>query len=102
METQQLSPEEVKKNIMGQGNDLLAFLNKPGVAPPMTPQTMMEFHTWQRCCNLAIGLMSGELSVTQAEPQNLLPPEMEAAKNEAIANATKKAVRKPARKARGK
>ena len=91
MGQKQPTQEEAQKAAMMQGNNLLTFLNKPGVSPPLTPHSMDEYKAWQVCCNLAMGLMSGELTIVKSDqPGNMMNPAMTAAKKKAVTKAKKK------------
>jgi hypothetical protein len=51
------TPQEVTVRI---GHNLLEFLNKPGVSPPLKPTTINDYKAWQECCSFAMSLVSGE------------------------------------------
>jgi len=58
------TPEEVSKSI---GQNLLYFLNKQGVAPMFTEETMEEFQVWQQICQTAINLKAGTVLIIPSE-----------------------------------
>jgi hypothetical protein len=66
---QQATPQEVTVRI---GHNLLEFLNKPGVAPPLKPTTINDYKAWQECCSFAMSLASGETACINGQLAGVL------------------------------
>jgi len=60
----QILSEEQSSSI---GDCLLQVLNKPGIAPPLTPETMEQHRQWQQLCNVAMALSSRHMGLYQNE-----------------------------------
>ena len=67
---------DLKEQSKQVGNVALEFLNAPGVAPKLKPESMDAYQAWQQVCAVCMDLMSGKIYLQESEePQPPQPPQ---------------------------